>query len=100
MKMIYAAELEQLCLLPGADCPPAAHFFTSCTRVPKGRLLTEQLLQMDFKLDFTFNTAAAARAPSVRVKSLLSLAAFKHRSSLGKLGFVLFSTVVMKGKKK
>lgn len=66
VNMIYAAEVERLWLLPGADCPPAAHFFTSCTRVPEGRLLTEQLLQMDFKLNFTFNTATAAQAPSVQ----------------------------------
>lgn len=66
VKMIYAAELERHCLLPGADCPPAAYFFTSSSRVPGGSLLTEQLLQMDFKLDFTFNSAAAARAPPVQ----------------------------------
>lgn len=64
--MIYAAELERHCLLPGADCPPAAYFFTSFTRVPGGRLLTEQLLQMDLKLDFTFNSAIAARALPVQ----------------------------------
>lgn len=66
VKMIYAAELERHCLLPGADCPPAAYFFTSFTRVPGGRLLTEQLLQMDLKLDFTFNCATAARALPVQ----------------------------------
>lgn len=74
VNMIYAAELERLCLLPGAHCPPAAHFFTSCMRVPEGRLLTEQLLQLDFKLDFTFNTAAAQALSAA--KPLLILAAF------------------------
>lgn len=78
MKMIYAAELERHCLLPGADCPPAAYFFTSFTRVPEGGLLTEQLLQMDFKLDLTFNTATAA--PPVRQNHFKLV--FKHRSSL------------------
>lgn len=74
VNMIYAAELERLCLLPGAHCPPAAHFFTSCMRVPKGRLLTEQLLQLDFELDFTSNTAAAQAVCAA--KPLLILAAF------------------------
>lgn len=76
VNMIYAAEVERLWLLPGADCPPAAHFFTSCTRVPEGRLLTEQLLQMDFKLNFTFNTATAAQAPSVLQNHFSFLATF------------------------
>lgn len=68
VKVIYAAELERRCLLPGADCPPAAYFFTSFTRVPEGSLLTEQLLQMDFRLGFTFNSALVARAPPAQQK--------------------------------
>lgn len=50
--------------------------------VPKGSLLTEQLLQMDLELDFTCNTAAAARAPSGQQNHFSSLAAFKHRLCL------------------
>lgn len=61
VQMIYAAVLEQLSLLPWEQTVHLQPtFFTSCTRVPAGRLLTDQQLQMGFKLDFTFNTPATA----------------------------------------
>lgn len=94
--MIYAAELERHCLPPGARCPPAAYFFTSFARVPGGRLLTEQLLQMDLKLDFTFNSCCCCccccPSSACAAASLLSLClnTDQVRVRLGNLLFFCF----------
>lgn len=102
VKMIYAAELERHCLLPGARCPPAAYFFTSFARVPGGRLLTEQLLQMDLKLDFTFNSCCCCccccPSSACAAASLLSLCLNTDQVCV-RLGNLLFFVFIPHGEK-